>query len=176
MKSLDKIAPEQFIHGVNECSIPMSRNTDAFSAVDTDARVGLLYEPPLTYVLSKMEICGWRLGDYVAMPQLCIRTDYDSAPSRIALKQGKIARHPRVIDWHRVDVGPIVLVARQKYWLVARAISLNIIKEAKDGQNIPVMVEQPDGKWIQMENQSEPSFRPILRFYGRILPMDKVGF
>ena len=171
MEPIDKIAPEQFIHGLNECSAPMAQNTDSFNGIDMDHRIGLLYEPPLTYTLSKIEIYGHKPHDYVIRPQLCIRTDCDNAPSRIVLKQGVITQNAEAGNWYTLDLGPVVLVANRKYWLVARAISLTISRESINGLGIPVMVEQPDGKWTPLASENANSFQPILKFYGRILPV-----
>jgi len=174
MEFIDKIAPEQFIHGINENAKPRQDNTDAFNSIDDDTRVALLYEPPVTYTLTKIGIFGRTPKDHAVKPIVCIRTDNDNAPSKIVLKQEEIKVSIIGSSWFYADLGPVVLLAYHKYWLVARIISLNLIREVDGGQSMPVMVEQSEGSWaplLQGTNGRRSGISPILKLYGRVLPI-----
>lgn len=174
MEFIDKIAPEQFIHGINENAKPQQDNTDAFNSIDNDTRVALLYEPPVTYTLTKIGIFGRKPEDYAVKPIVCIRTDNDNAPSKIVLKQEEVKVSITGSSWFYVDLGPVVLLAHHKYWLVARVISLTLLREADGGQSMSVMVEQSEGVWAPFSpdvNGGRSGIYPILKLYGRVLPI-----
>lgn len=167
---LDEICPVQFVEGINECAKASEEeyiNTMGYSGIAIE------YEPKLTYSLRRFQI-------FVILAesspegfqhQVALCADHKNNPSDIVLSKGTwVSETGYIQGWQEVELEPVVVIRGKKYWLTIdlneRRIDLPISKEGE----VSALRFRGGKKWIT--HDIFKTDRVILRFYGRILPIN----
>lgn len=167
---LSQLCPIQFIEGINENQEPIEPIEGRFWQPQ-DLQVAIPYEPSRTYTLSRIDIFG--SPHELSQPKehlVRLYTNNNNAPSDNFITEGKLAIPAEAAGegWLQIDLQPIVVFPKQKYWIVLEEYSLKFaIGRAKDGKEMRKTGRKHGMMWVSIDQ----TIRYMLKFYGRVLPV-----
>ena len=176
---LSQLCPVQFIEGINENQKPIviAPVLERGFWRPEDVQLAIPYLPSRTYALCTIAIYG--SADELSQPEehsIGLYTDSNNAPGENLLTEGKLtvpAKAPGE-GWLRIDLQPIVVFAKQRYWIALRDYSRKFkIGIAQDGDEIckTFRRQRPMADWETIEEK----IQYMLKFYGRVLPVASYG-
>lgn len=170
MDELSQLCPVQFIEGINENEQPVEPNEGRFWQPE-NLKVAIPYTPSKTYALSRIEIFGspWEL-EKPHEHQVRVYTDNNNLPSETYVTEGKLVI-PVEADseqWLPIHLKPVVVFAKQQYWIVLEEYSLKFaIGRARDGKEVKKTGRKLGMAWVSID----PTIRYMLKLFGRVLPV-----
>ena len=174
---LSDIAPVQFMEGINENEQPFAKYEMHFFKLGKK-QVAIPYIPTRTYTLKQIAIYGVKPPSYSQEKHsVYIYTDNNNEPSNNLLSKGQLQVPDELSeDWPSIELSPIVIFARQMYWITIAAEALKFVIVPDRGKAFPVKTraieDHPitDGKQeYPWESSEEVLF--MMKFYGRVLPI-----
>ncbi|MFC1865954.1 hypothetical protein ACFLYB_04510 [Chloroflexota bacterium] len=165
---LDKLFPEQYVEGINECE---SFNYDENPIVITQfLGTGIQYIPKTSYSLTRLQIVlvfGELPQD--ASIEFNLQSDYGDEPSDIVLRSANFVPVEVGAGWKEIKCEPVSLVKGRKYWLAIHPKGCpTVITQAVKGDNIPISFKALN-RWKKSPDVAKGKI--MLRFFGRIFPV-----